>query len=85
MTGRRIEWVQGKLTPENPKTGDRVLFGRGLPGATITTDSLGRAQLTAVTEPTLRLEVPGFAAVDVDLKFAITRVELQSELEPPVR
>lgn len=54
---------------------------RGLPATSITSDSAGRARLDRVTVPALRLEVPGFAVVDVDLPAATAIVELQADAE----
>lgn len=49
---------------------------RGLPASTMTTDSNGRLQLDGVTVPSISLEVPGYAAAEVDLRSAIVTVEL---------
>lgn len=54
---------------------------RGLPATTLETDANGRVRLKDVTVPTLRLEVPGFAVVDVDVRSASAIVELQPEAE----
>lgn len=49
---------------------------RGLPSSTMTTDPKGSVQLDGVTVPRVRLEVPGYAAADLDLRSASVTVEL---------
>lgn len=52
---------------------------RGMPDSALETDASGRLQLDAVTVPTLRVEVPGFEVAEVQLRAALTTVELQRE------
>lgn len=54
---------------------------RGLPASSINSDNKGRVRLGGVTVPALRLEVPGFAVVDVDLAAASAIVELRPEAD----
>ena len=49
---------------------------RGLPAMTMTTDANGRVQLDGVTVPEIRLEVPGYAVAEVELRSVTTVVEL---------
>jgi hypothetical protein len=55
---------------------------RGLPDSNLTTDANGHLQLDGVTEPRLRVEVPGFVVAEVAVLSTLTRVELQREREP---
>lgn len=52
---------------------------RGLPEATSMTDAAGTLLLEGVTVDTMQLEVPGFDALEVDLRSQRTTVELVAE------
>lgn len=52
---------------------------RNLPDSNLSTDASGQLQLDAVTVPGLRLEVTGFAVAEVELRSAMTTVELQRD------
>lgn len=54
---------------------------RGLPMLSVDTDSAGRVRLSGVTVPTLRLEVPGYRALEVDVQAASAVVELAVDPE----
>lgn len=54
---------------------------RGLPATSINSDAAGRVRLDGVSVPTLRLEVPGYAVADVDLRSASAVVELTAAAE----
>ena len=57
-------------------TADRINLLALTPASTMPTDGVGRVQLDAANVPSVRIEVPGFAVTNVNLRSVISTVEL---------